>query len=578
MKKYILFSLLVLVPLFIYMHSFYDAYITWDDGVQVYENSEVKNFGFESFKIILSSNTAGMYQPLTSICFGILASIYGVSSAFTFHVFSFVVHILNTFLVYFLGIRLFKKNKLKAFLLALLFTSQPMSIDAVSWVSATSTLLFSLFFLISLHCYILFLEKENQKQYLFSVLAFFLGCLCKVQIIPLVGVLFLIDFLLDKPLLNKKMWLQKIPYLFIAFIFGLVALSFRSVTLVATSALEYNKVYFALNQFIGYVIELVSLPHYALLRSNEWILHGQAFLFFILGVGVYCFRKNKLFVFGVLFFLMNLVLQTTLFSKFNNPYGRRYVYVAGLGVWIAILSFNYKKRHIYIASLFILFQVLAAKATSVGRSANSELFVSLSSVKTKEQLGSTDFSAYAFEHHAKTINGYDFSPELSASSGLNNLGIVMARFGFIDFAEICFIKNDSFESEDNLVQLFLFKDIEKAETYLLKSFKNRPNSFDLCIKLGYVYLKTNAIKAEGYFKRAIAINPNSAIGYMNLGVINSKKNKPKAEEYFLKALTLDSKNIKLLKNLGVFYKETNPEKSEQYYKQAKLVVQKNNWN
>ena len=255
MKQKFIFILLLCIPLFIYWNNFHDNFVGPDNIVQVYENAHVKNFNFKNTKALFTSSVVNMYQPFTSFVFSIIVSIFGVESAKAFLIFSFLIHLINLFLVYFIGLKLLKNN-IKAMFLSLLFSIHPLAIESVAWVSATSTVLFSFFFLLALLCYIKHIENSNNKYYFLSLLFFLIGSFCKVQIISFVGVLFLVDYLYKRPFLSKKYLIQKIPFLLVGIVFGIIALQFRNHEVINTTPLSYSKFYFAVNQFVWYIIKL----------------------------------------------------------------------------------------------------------------------------------------------------------------------------------------------------------------------------------------------------------------------------------------------------------------------------------
>lgn len=574
--------LFIAVPLFIYYHGFHNDFMIWDDNSQVYENEEVKNINFENLKIIFTTNASGMYQPLTSLLFGVVASIFGVQSAFPFHLLSFLLHIINVFLLYFLGRKLLK-NETKAILLALLFSAQHMTVEAVSWISATSTLLFSLFFMISMLFYIRFLEKSNKTAYYLSLVFFSIGCFCKVQIVPFVGVLFLLDFLYKKKYLSKKMLLLKLPFTVVALLFVCIGVFFRESSLVSNSQLPFNNLYFGLNQFFGYINEMLTLPHYSIIRMKDTVIHFQVILLFVLFYLIYRFKNNKLFVFGILFFIMNVVLQTTIFTKFNNPYNDRYMYLSGMGIWIAILSFGNKRKHLFLISIFVVFQILLAKATAIKFSNAKEIYIERSHEVFKED-NIFNFRDWQFQEkvaEGKT-NTFIYAPVNSKYGVFNNLGILFARFGIQNSSEWCFLKAIEFNPNNadiykNLAKLFVNQDLLKTEEYYVKAIEIQPASFELYINIGCLYTKFDLKKAESSFLKAMKLNPSSHIAPMNLGIIYSKDNWNKSEEYLLKALSLNPENLKLNKNLGILYKNIDAEKSKLYMKRSEELISKINW-
>lgn len=577
MKKYLIFFLFIGIPLFIYFHNFQDDFM-WDDGSQVYKNEEVKNLNFENIKIIFTTCASGMYQPVTSVFYGLIAILFGVKSTFPYHVFSFFLHILNTFLVFVIARKIFK-NKTKAVFLALLFTGHYMAVESVAYISATSNLSYAFFFFISIWFYMKKLEENGKRKYYFwSLLFFTIGCFCKVQIIALVGTLFVVDYLYKKPIFSKKRLLDKIPFAFIALVFGIIGIYFRSVSLNVNKEMSiFDNAYFGLNQITNYILKISLFPvsYYKSFIGLNITTHIHVFLFLILAYSLYHFRKNRLYVFGIFFFLMNIILHTTFFTKTEAPYGDRYTYIAAIGLWIAVLSFIDKKRHYYILTLFAVILVFSARVKSVNwsnyqKTLNNSLVVN----------SGKDWYLESSELYEKR---YYITKNSDLVGVCNNLGIVFLKLDMIDVAEIFFLKTidldpTRIEAHKNLASYFFRRDSKTAEKYFLEVLKIQPNSYDSYVNLGFIYSKSDLKKAEECFLKALYLNPNSHVAFMNLGIIYNEQKNLLAEDYFLQALRLNKSDLKLYKNLVTFYKESDPDRSKFFLsKIGEISAKKENW-
>ncbi|MEO9513637.1 MAG: tetratricopeptide repeat protein [Flavobacteriaceae bacterium] len=351
---------IVLVPLLaIYSVWFNYGFIQIDDGGQLLQNTRVHGLGLSNIVDIFTSSTVRMYQPLTSFSFAVMYELFGITSAFPFHVFSFILHLANTYLVYQLSKKLVN-NKINPLIISLVFSLHPLAIEAVAWVSATSTLMFTHFFLLSLLFYIKFLRNNSRKYYGLSILFFLLGAFCKVQIIPLVGVLFLTDYFYGKPLVTKKNVLYKIPFLTIALIFVLLTLHFRSGQSGFTGSNDYHPWLLFPSQITWYVyksflpIDLGIVYDWPERIHTFWI-YASYVIFAFLGFIVYRYRKNKLVVFGAFFYLFNIVLHTVFFSRFLGPYADRYAYLSCLGIWFFLMGIIPEKKGKAINFIGILF-------------------------------------------------------------------------------------------------------------------------------------------------------------------------------------------------------------------------------
>ena len=93
----------------------------------------------------------------------------------------------------------------------------------------------------------------------FLLLLFVLSLFSKGQAVSLAVTLFIIDFLFKRKLLDKKVLLEKIPFLILAFIFGVIAIKAQQ----AGNALHdsdsyafYKRIGFAGYAFTQYLIKL----------------------------------------------------------------------------------------------------------------------------------------------------------------------------------------------------------------------------------------------------------------------------------------------------------------------------------
>jgi hypothetical protein len=96
------------------------------------------------------------YRPLRDITYALDFSIWG-ERPIGFHLTSILLHVANTLLVFALISRITRKTLL-ASLAAAIFAIHPIAPDAVTYISGRRDVLFSLFYLMSFHCYLTYRE------------------------------------------------------------------------------------------------------------------------------------------------------------------------------------------------------------------------------------------------------------------------------------------------------------------------------------------------------------------------------------------------------------------------------------
>jgi len=571
-KKYVIPILLICITLFAYANSFTNDFVLLDDDYQVYENTLVQNLSFKNIETIFTSSVMRMYQPLVTLFFSFIAFIFGVESATAFHTFSLFIHLLNVLLVFSLGKKLLN-DETKSTLLALLFAIHPLAVESVAWISATSTVFFSLFFLSALLSYILFLEKNQRKHYYISLLLFLIGCFCKVQIIPFVGVVFLVDFIYKKPFLSKTYLFQKLPFIFITIIFTFIAYNVRVVDQIGER--PYSDIYFSGYQTIWYVIKnFVPINLVAIFNWPEkltLIHHLTTIAFLPLIYAIYYFRKNRLFVFGVLFFLFNIGLHVAVISKFYAPYADRYAYISSIGIWIAVFSLFNKKQLLYSIGPFLLLLLFLTK-TQVKTWKNTEALYTQNVKYAPNALSYNNLGYIHIDSNKSLAEEYFLKAiELDATykDAYNNLGAIYVNKDAEKAAKY-FLKLIELDPKysiayNNLGLIYMNTDKEKAIQYFEKSIQLNPTDLKIYNSLGILYMNINLKKSEAYFLKAIKLKPNDIAAYNNLALIYMSTNKEKAIQYLQKSIQLDPTDIKVYNSLGILHMDTNLEKAEMYF-------------
>lgn len=340
MKESHRIGLIAVATLIIYGASTRYGFIAIDDGGQVLENPFVGALDWDSLRGMFTSATVGMYQPLTTLLFSLLDVVFGHDSATPFHLVSLLLHALNGVLVYRLGKRILEAPQ-SALVLALLFVAHPLAVEAVCWVSATSTLLFTAFFLAGMLAYDRFLTEGQIKWHRHAVLWFALGCFAKVQMLPFIGVLFLLDYWREGALFQAKRLVQKLPFIVLAIGFAAISWHFRG----GQSAFvgDYNPALLVPSQILWYVVKAFAPFQLGIVYdwpAEAWGTWNLVAYGALAGLGalVVRFRHQRLIVFGALFFLGNIVLHTSLVTSFLGPYADRYAYLSSLGIWLAVFG------------------------------------------------------------------------------------------------------------------------------------------------------------------------------------------------------------------------------------------------
>jgi Tfp pilus assembly protein PilF len=333
-----------------YFPTFFNGFTNWDDLKQVTENADITSLSFHHIKTFFSSFYVGMYQPFATFCFAVIYKFFGLK-AIAYHLFSLLLHLINVLLVYKIIRKLTAKTEI-IFFVTLLFAVNPMQTEAVAWVSATSTLLYSMFFLLSANVYLNFIKSENKQwSYYISILLFILALLAKSAAVTLPLVLLLFDYFTHSKI-SKKDLINKIPFFVLSLIFGIITIIARKEAGHIINITKYYSI-FERTLLITYSLSYYIISVFAPLKMSAFhpypdkpggmlpVLYFLAPLFLvaiaILLIKAKRFRKE--IIFGILFFLFSISVMIELIPVGIQLVKERYTYIPCIGLYFVFFSF-----------------------------------------------------------------------------------------------------------------------------------------------------------------------------------------------------------------------------------------------
>ena len=342
---FIVVSILVVTYVAFYP-SFKNNFTNWDDPGYVTENPHITHVKSADINYMFTHFIMSNYHPLTMLS---LAMDYDKVQLAPrrYHVVNVLFHLLNTLLVFLFIYRLSGKRVLVASLVALLFGIHPMHVESVSWVSSRKDVLFAFFFLTGMITYLSYLTKNKLKglYYSFTFVLFVLSALCKPAALTFPVVLLLLDFY-HKRRFNFKYLLDKAPFFIVAIIFGIVSIKAQSegsaISVWNIMGIQYRFL-FASYGFASYIYKFL-LPinlsafypypvAFPIVKSLPFMFYVAPFI--VLGLFVLVWRSlkiSRLYAFGFLFFLVNLLLVLQFISVGAALMADRYSYLPFIGL------------------------------------------------------------------------------------------------------------------------------------------------------------------------------------------------------------------------------------------------------
>ncbi len=477
-------AVIALIAVVVFSPCLTGEFLGWDDFNYIRDNALIRVFSWENIVHIFNFKTivVGNYHPLTVLSYVIEYQLAGLNP-FLYHFDNLVLHLFNIILFSWLMWLLTKKTYATLIATAL-FAVHPMRVESVVWAAERKDVLYAFFFLLSLIFYVYFLleKRKNNQYYIVSILFFVLSILSKGQAVVLPLTLFLVDYWYTKKITLNSV-LNKVPYFFFSVVSGILALiaqhsSLTEQRLMAHSFLE--RLAIAAFNITAYLYKLVypfnlSCFYKYPAADDMWWVYGGALIAVVVVVAtaVY-FRKNKLVVFGSLFFLFTISIVTQILPVGNAIIADRYTYIPYIG-------------------LFFIIGVLLDRAIT-GKHRNSQYFLAVPivllvvfSIKTYAQSRTW--------HNNETLWQNVLKQDPNNGVACNNLG-----YDYIDKADyptaIALLKK-AIENEDSYIECYhAYQNLGVAYS---RSGKN-----DEAIKSFSTALSRQPAFVEAYFSRGLA--------------------------------------------------------------------------
>jgi hypothetical protein len=234
-----------------------------------------------------------------------------------------------------------------------------MNVEAVTWISARSTGMYSFFYLVSLIYYLKYLGSHNKKRYLvMTLVCFLLSLLCKVQAISLPVVLILLDYFYHRQHTSLgKIIVEKIPFFLLGILFAIIAISNKETAakLFSENLINYSfpdifflSCYSIIIYIVKFIIPIGLCAIYAFPQKTGnhffWIIYFSPLILMFFAWLIWKLRKKGYFIFGTVFFITTIFLNLPFFSEREVIIADRYSYFPFLGLTCIICFLFGEKR------------------------------------------------------------------------------------------------------------------------------------------------------------------------------------------------------------------------------------------
>jgi tetratricopeptide (TPR) repeat protein len=357
-------------------------FTNWDDQYYVVNNAMLQG---PDWSAIFTQPVAANYHPLTMASLAFNYQLSGLNPL-SYLLFNFLLHLCNTALVFYFIYNISAKKTEVAFFTAVIFGIHPLHVESVAWISERKDVLYGLFFLLSLINYWRYLQARKRLNYGLSFLFFILSLLSKPAAVILPLVMILLDYWKGRPI-TVKTATDKIIFFLFALLFAIITL--RIQTSVAAADLKifpvWTRLFFAsyglMIYFIRFFIPYPLSSFHPFPSTNELGAAVYASPVFVLGLVALLWwqRKNKIIVFGFLFYTINLVLVLQIISVGLTIVSERYTYIPYIGLafmFSSLLSqyklFSQKKFSLMLPiAIVLIFGIITFKQVGVWKNSGT---------------------------------------------------------------------------------------------------------------------------------------------------------------------------------------------------------------
>jgi tetratricopeptide (TPR) repeat protein len=329
------FTFITLVP------SLRNGFVFWDDPQYVTENPYMG----ASLHTFFSTYWLSNYHPLTMMGYSAIHHFAG-NNPLAYHFVDLVIHILNTVLVFFIIHRLLQqKNIVVAFVTALLFGIHPMHVESVTWISELKDVLYTFFFLSALLSYVYYVQNKLSLKYLAGALVLFVvSLLAKGQAVTLPVCFLLVDYFSGRKW-SMRIITEKIIFFGLSVVFGMVAIKAQGTAINEDYTHSFQNIFWGFYGLSLYIIKSVFPFHlsgiypypYVGVRGIPIIAYLSPLL--IIGITALAYikwRKNRFVIFGLLFFLGNIVTVLKFIPVGDALIADRYSYIPYIGLFFIV--------------------------------------------------------------------------------------------------------------------------------------------------------------------------------------------------------------------------------------------------
>jgi tetratricopeptide (TPR) repeat protein len=553
----------LLLVLIAFGRSLSQGFAPIDDSLLIVENLAIRGVTLENLRTILTTFDPELYIPLVFASFQLDYTLGGLNP-WIFHLTNILLHAVNAALVAWLLLLLTQKRGL-SLLGGFIFAVHPLHTEAVVWIAGRKDLLSTLFYLLTCSTYIHY-RSGKRAVYAASLLCAFLALLSKAMAVTLPAVLLLYDVLIEKRPLDRRLILDKIPYVLLSILFIGIATFGKERVIASSSLLETilmagKSTIFYVQQFFVPLRFSLYYPHRGVIAlSDPQFLIPLVLILCTIAIALRFIRRASWLPFGLAFYLITL---SPTFPNFHK----------GAAMFFAV------DRYAYLPSIGILFLLVTAlakfsekfRAAKPGPHLASVLLLVLLTVFSLRQSRVWDSAESLFSHaltlYPESINARVDLARLYREQGKEEEAFTLLKEG-LRYGDDLYLRIAAGAVYAKIGQ------IADAREQFERAREMDPRNPDPVFALGSLYEQIGEEgRARALFEEAVQLDPSFVIARVRLGKLYEDEKRPaEAEEQYRAALDWNPNSFDAhLAHGSLLLRIGNFEDAEQHLRKAEAL-------
>jgi len=177
----------------VYWQVQYYDFVDFDDNIYLIENTHLKSgLTCKGLTWAFTTTHTTNWHPLTWLSLMFDYELFALNPA-GYHWSNLIFHLASTLLL-FLFLKRITGEVWRSAFVAALFGIHPLNVESVAWVAERKNVLSTLFWILTMWAYVLYVEVQVVKRYALVVVSFALGLMTKPVLVTLPFILLLLDY------------------------------------------------------------------------------------------------------------------------------------------------------------------------------------------------------------------------------------------------------------------------------------------------------------------------------------------------------------------------------------------------